>query len=92
MCRVIDQLAIERGFTSDDANYFFICISDHLFERIPALKQVMEDVFADAPDDKLQEHISKMIILLQLQGMKAFKTWQMPDPSIIRQPGSSEML
>jgi hypothetical protein len=92
MCRIIDQLASERGFTPDDANYIFTRISNHLVEKIPALKQVMEDVFADAPDDELQEHISKMIILLQQHGMKAFKTWQMPHQSIIREQGSSRVL
>ena len=92
MCRIIDQLVSERGFTPDDANYIFTVISDHLIEKIPALKQVMEDVFADVPDDKLQEHISKMIVLLQQHGMKAFKTWQMPHQSIIRQPGCSRIL
>ena len=93
MCRIIDHLANERGMKTDDANYIFTCISDHLVNIIPALKQVIEDVFADeAGDDKLREHISKMIMLLQQHAMETFKTWQMPEQCIIRPSGSDQIL
>ena len=93
MCQIIDQLAIERGVEPNDANYIFRCISAHLVNKIPALKEVIEDVFADeTDDDKLQEDISKAVILLQLHTMKAFQTWHMPNQSIIRQQGSDHIL
>jgi len=93
MCRIIDELAGERGIKPDDANYIFTHISDHLVNKIPALKQVIEDVFSDeAEDDKLREHISKTIILLQQHCMDAFKTWQMPHQYIIRQSGNDMIL
>ena len=92
MCRIIDQLAVESGVSPDDANYVFTVISDHLVNRIPALKQVMEDVFADAGDDKLREHINTMIILLQQHSIEEYKTWQMPLQSIIRESGSELIL
>lgn len=92
MCQIIQQLAREKGVTPDDANYVFTLISDLLVSRIPALKQVLEDVFANAGDDKLSEHISKMIIHLAQHGKKEFETWQMPLQSIIRQPGSDLIL
>lgn len=71
----------------------FSCISAHLVNKIPALKEVIEDVFADeGADDKLQEDISKAVILLQLHTMKAFQTWRMPDQSVIREQGSDDIL
>ncbi len=93
MCHIIDQLAGERGLKPDDANYIFTRISDHLINKIPALKQVIEDVFSeDAGDDMLQEDIGKAIILLQKHTMKAFQTWHIPGQSIIRQEGSDLIL
>lgn len=93
MCRIVDQLATERGIRPDDANYIFTCISGHLINKIPALKGVIEDVFADEPaDDKLQEDINKAVILLQQHMMREFRTWQMPNQSITRQQGNDEIL
>jgi hypothetical protein len=93
MCQLIDQLASERGMKPDDANYIFSRISDHLVTKIPALKQVIEDVFSDnTADDKLQQNISKTIILLQQHGMKSFQTWKMPHQSITRHQGSDRIL
>lgn len=93
MCRIIDQLASERGIKPDDADYIFTCISTHLANKIPALKEVIEDVFADeTADDKLQEDISKAIIRLQLHTTKVFQTWLMPNQSIIREQGSDDIL
>jgi len=92
MCQIIEQLAGERGIRPDDANYIFNVISDHLVNRIPALKQVMEDIFAEAGDDELQVHISKMIIILQQPSVEAFKTWQMQHQFIIKRQGTDQIL
>ena len=93
MCQIIYQLASERGIKPDDANFIFAGISAHLVNKIPALKKVIEDVFADEEvDEQLQEDISKAVILLQQHTMKAFQTWHMPNQSIIRQEGSDQIL
>jgi hypothetical protein len=92
MYQIVQQLASEKGVKPDDANYVFTVISELLVGRIPALKQVLEDVFANAEDDKLSERISKMIIHLEQHGKKEFETWQMPLQSIIRQQGSDLIL
>jgi hypothetical protein len=92
MCPIIEQLAGERGIRPDDANYIFNVISNHVVNRIPALKQVMEDIFAEAGDDELRIHISKMIILLQQPGMEEFETWQTPHQFIIRRQGTDQIL
>ena len=78
MYQIVEQLANDTGITPDDANYIFTAIAGHLVGKIPALKQVVEDVFANADSEKLKEHINKLVVLLQQEGMDKFKTWQMP--------------
>jgi hypothetical protein len=93
MYPIIERLVSDTGITVDDANYIFTAISGDLITKIPPLKQVIEDVFANAEPDKLKEHINKMIVLLQQQGMEAYKTWSMPQPvGRIRQSGNNQIL
>jgi hypothetical protein len=74
MYQIIEQLASDAGITIDDAAYIFTVISDHMINKIPELRQVIEDIFTNADADKLKEHVSKMIILLQQQYINKFKT------------------
>ena len=78
MYQIVEQLANDTGISTDDANYFFSIIAGHLVDKIPALKQVVEDVFENADPEKLKEHLNKLAVLLQQEGMDKFKTWQMP--------------
>ena len=93
MQQIIEQLANDTGIACDEANYIFIAITSHLVYKIPALQQVIEDVFANVDPEKLREHINKLAILLQKQGMDKFKTWQMPQQAeSSRQSGSDQIL
>ena len=82
MCLLIEQLASDKGINLKDANYIFTFITGHLADKIPALNQVIEDVFENAEPDELREHINKAIELLQQQQWKEkFKNYQMPPQS-----------
>ncbi|MEP7374278.1 MAG: hypothetical protein ABI675_12860 [Chitinophagaceae bacterium] len=78
MYQIVEQVANDTGITPDDVNYIFSVIAGHLVGKIPALKQVVEDVFANADTEKLKEHLNKLALLLQKEDMDKFKTWQMP--------------
>ena len=79
MCQLIEQIASDKGINVDDANYIFIFISAHLLSKIPALSQVIEDVFENANEGILQEHINNAIQLIQQQQWKEkFKDCLMP--------------
>ena len=82
MCLLIEQLAGEKGIDAKDANYIFTLITDHLANKIPALNQVIEDVFENVEPNELREHIDKAIELLQQQQWKEkFKDYVMPPQS-----------
>ena len=78
MYQIVEQLASDTGISTDDANYIFTVIAGRLVDKIPALEQVVEDVFANADTEKLKEHLTKLAVRLQQEGMDKFKTWQMP--------------
>ena len=73
MQQIIELLASDTGIAFDEANYIFIAITNQLVNKIPALQQVIEDVFANADPEKLREHINKLVVLLQQQGIDKFK-------------------
>ena len=79
MCLLIEQLARDKGINVDDAKYIFAFISGHLVNKIPALSQVIEDVFENAEADKLREDVAKAIELMQQeQWREKFKDYMMP--------------
>ena len=79
MCQLIEKLANDKGINVDDANYIYTFISGYLVNKIPALSQLIEDIFENAEADKLKEHISKAIELMQRQQWKEkFKDYMMP--------------
>jgi hypothetical protein len=79
MCQLIEQLANDKGINVDDANYIFTFISDYLVNKIPALSQVIEDVFENVEAYKLKEDINKAIELIQQQQWKEkFKNYMIP--------------
>ena len=78
MCRLIEQFAIDKDINVEDANYIFTFISEHLSNKIPALMQVIEDVFENADVNILQEHINKAMQLIQQQQWREkFKDYKM---------------
>ena len=79
MCQLIEQLASDKGINVDDANYVFTFISSYLINKIPALSQVIEDVFENVEAHKLKEDINKAIELIQQQQWKEkFKHYMIP--------------
>ena len=78
MYPVIEQIAHDTGIGIEQAGYAFRIIATELLNKIPQLEQIIDDVFAHAEADKLKEHVSKVIMLLQQQEMDVFKTWTMP--------------
>ena len=89
MQQIIKQLANETGITIDEVNYIFIAFSSQLVNKIPALQQVIEDVFENVEDDKLKGHINKLILHLQEQQCKeTYGAWIIPQRNeIIHQEG-----
>jgi hypothetical protein len=88
--RVIRQiLKCFIGYRANKANE----ISGHLVRKVPALQQVIEDILDDVEPDLLDEHLNRMISLLQHRNLESFKNWRMPPlTSTIRSPGIDGML
>jgi uncharacterized protein YbcC (UPF0753/DUF2309 family) len=79
MLQVIEQLAHKTGIPIEDTDFFFTAISSELVSKIPALQQVIQDIFENAESEKLKEHINEMIILLlEQQFMEKFGEWKIP--------------
>lgn len=78
MCRIVDELASEKGILPDEANYIFVGITSVLVTKMPELRPVLEAIFEECDEDKLQEHIGKMATMIQEQQWKEkFKHHQM---------------
>lgn len=93
MYQIIEQLAADTGITIDDADYIFTAISGYMINKIPELKQIIEDIFTNADADQLKGHITKMITLLQEENMEQFKTWSTPLHTYpIRETGTDHIL
>jgi hypothetical protein len=92
MCRIIDRLANEKGFIPEDANFVFTFVTERLINKVPALKQIIKNVFEELEDDKLKEDISKLAMTQQQQHAERFKNWRMPDGVTIRQSGCKYIL
>jgi transcriptional regulator len=76
MLRSIDQLASELNISVENAHCFFIAIAGLLVAKVPPLKMIIEDVFENADDHTIKEHINKLIAMLQEhQGKKQFADW-----------------
>lgn len=85
MCQLIDNIANDKGINVEDANYIYKFISGHLSSKIPALGQVIQDVFENADEGVLQEHVNKAIQLIQQQQWKEkFKDYIMPPQTYFR--------
>ena len=79
MCKLINELARDKGINVDDANYIYTFISGYLVNKIPALSQVIEDIFEDSDAGKLKEHIITAIETIQQQHwQEKFKNYTMP--------------
>ena len=62
----------------------FAGIKSALIKKVPALKQVIEDVFEEVHEDRLKEHIGKMAVMIQEQQWKEkFKNCMIPPHSQI---------
>ncbi len=82
MQQLIEQLAKDTGVTVNEINYIFIAFSGQLVTEIPALQQVIGDVFDIVEDATLKAHIHKLILHLQEQQFKeTFGAWIMPQPN-----------
>ena len=82
MNSIIEQIALDRKISYDDAAYILNEISGHLVRKVPALQQVIEDIFDNVEPDLLDEHLNKMISLLQHRNIESFKNWRMPPITI----------
>ena len=79
MQQLINKLADDMGINADEVNSIFIAISGRLVHKIPALQQVIDDVFENAEDDTLKEHLAELIVNLQEQQRKeVFGNWKIP--------------
>ncbi|MEO6290106.1 MAG: hypothetical protein ABIO76_09310 [Ginsengibacter sp.] len=80
---ILEQIATDKGVDVNDVIDIFTRFSTLIINKIPELKPVIEDVFINVDPDKLNEHITKMIVLLQEKNISKFKTWTMPQLSYV---------
>ena len=93
MYEIIEQFANDRGITPEDAAQMATLITGHILSKVPQLRQVIDDVFANVETEKLKEHIGKLIVLLQKDHLDKFRTWIMPQAHItIHQSGNDQLL
>ena len=79
MQQILEQLANDTGLTLEEAKCLFTAFAALFIARIPALKIIVDDVVEDADESIINEHISKLILLLQEQQCKAtFGNWIIP--------------
>jgi hypothetical protein len=83
MNSIAQQIANDKNLTINDVDDILKGFSKLLANRIPELKQVIEDVIADEDSGKLKEHINRMVILLEDKNAEVFKTWTMPEQNYI---------
>ena len=89
MCRIIDQLANEIDIKPAEANYIFVGITAILIQKIPVLQQVLEDIFEEEDDARLNEHMDKIVrIIQQEQWNEKFKHCLIPSQKHIVRPYS----
>lgn len=63
----IEKLANDAGVDKTEANLIFRSFTNQLVGKVPALKQVIDDVFGNAENETLKTDINKLILHLQEQ-------------------------
>jgi len=87
MCRIVDELAKKNHIPPADANQIFTGITAIVTQKVPELKDVLEDIFEEADETKLKDHILKMAnIIQQRQWQEQFKSCMMPSQQYNLQP------
>lgn len=76
MHQVIEQLANDTGLSIADTNRIFTEFSVIIVKKIPQLGQVINDVFTNADEELLQEHIKRLSALIQQQESDKHKLLQ----------------
>ncbi|MBI3720138.1 MAG: hypothetical protein HY252_16280 [Sphingobacteriales bacterium] len=79
MHRIIVELAGETGLTENQVEYLFDCFSKELVNKLPQIKQVVQDVFDETEKELLDEHLQRLVSLLQQKQLTSFTNWNMPD-------------
>ena len=92
MCRIIDRLASDKGFVREDANYVFNFVTKRIIDKIPSLRQIIEDVFEESDRNKLKDEVGTSTMTQKQQQAEPFKAWRMPVGSTIRQTGCKYIL
>lgn len=89
----IEQLAKDTGITVDKANLLLKAISSQLIIKIPALQQILDDVFENAEDSQLKKNINNLINKLQEQECREkFRDWLIPQQNdVTHLDGTSEL-
>lgn len=78
MYQVLKQMANDNGLSMEDTNRIFIAFSGIIVNKIPQLRQVINDVFTNADDELLQEHVKRLSALIQQQESEKHKTYHSP--------------
>ena len=80
MYKFSEQLANECNLSTGDVNVIMMAFLNHLLSKVPAIKQVVDDVLNNASDEILRQHINKLIVELQEQQRKeTFGKWLIPE-------------
>ncbi len=84
MEHLIDKLARDAGVDKTEVNLIFMSFTNQLVGKVPALKQVIDDVFGNAGNEILRTDINKLILQLQeQQGKETFGKWIIPMQDIV---------
>jgi hypothetical protein len=82
MHQLINQFATKNGISTKDAESIFSFIEECLIKKIPQLQRLIEDIFENAGDQRLKEHLEEAIREIERQlWNEKFKDYQVPSRS-----------
>ena len=93
MQQFLEQLAHDNGISIEDAGNLFTAFTSIITDKLPQLKQLIDDVFENANADVLQQHINKAITQFQQKESGRYKSWIIPhyQTDFIKHTGGGEL-
>jgi hypothetical protein len=93
MQQILEQLACDNGISIEDAANLFTAFTGVITDKLPQLKQLIDDVFENADADILEQHINRAVDLFQQREMEKYKSWIIPQyqTGFIKHTGGGEL-
>ena len=84
MYQLIEQLSTDTGVSIEDTNNMLLLFCGAIVKKIPQLQQVIDDVFINADEELLHDHINRLSVLIQQQESEKHKLRSFPGQEYYR--------